>query len=93
MIQVAFPSNYISRQCAVARRWPQHGRICMQLLAVSREKRVHLGGKKKHPNYMYTQLMRPWEIEIFLEMIRLIPNYGCTRIHTRARPHAVNLLY
>lgn len=25
---------------------------------------------------MYTQLIHPWEIEIFFQMIRLIPNYG-----------------
>lgn len=30
---------------------------------------------------MYTQLIHPWEIEIFFQMIRLIPNYGLT--HTR----------
>lgn len=32
---------------------------------------------------MYTQLIHPWEIEIFLQMIRLIPNYGNTHTHTQ----------
>lgn len=31
---------------------------------------------------MYTQLIHPWEIEIFFQMIRLIPNYGLTHTHT-----------
>lgn len=31
---------------------------------------------------MYTQLIHPWEIEIFFQMIRLIPNYGLTHMHT-----------
>lgn len=38
---------------------------------------------------MYTQLIHPWEIEIFSQMIRLIPNYGYR--HTRARTFARGL--
>lgn len=33
---------------------------------------------------MYTQLIHPWEIEIFFQMIRLIPNYGYTQTPARA---------
>lgn len=95
VIQVAsfFFSNYISCDCAVAKRWPQPGHICMQLLAVKTEKKVHLGWKKQ-PNYMYTQLIHPWEIAIFSQMIRVIPNYRYrhTRMHIHTRPHTVNLL-
>lgn len=38
---------------------------------------------------MYTQLIHPWEIEIFFQMIRLIPNYG----YTQTRAQASQLIY
>lgn len=34
---------------------------------------------------MYTQLIHPWEIEIFSQMIRLIPNYGYRHTCTLAQ--------
>lgn len=36
------------------------------IMAFSDRIKVHLG-RKKQPNYMYTQLIHPWEIEIFTQ--------------------------
>lgn len=78
---------------AVMKTWPQSGHMCRQLLTAKTEKKVQLS-RKKQPNYMYTQLIHPWEIEIFSQMIRVIPNccHRHERTHIHTRPHILNLL-